>query len=82
MIWAAIFGALIFNETPDFYTLLGAGVIIASGLYIVLREDRPNVSENRPVLESRSRPETGTMPRISLMLRQRKDSESDPANEP
>ncbi|RID92451.1 DMT family transporter [Gemmobacter lutimaris] len=75
MIWAAIFGYLIFDETPDSYTLLGAAVIIASGIYIVLREGRAKVSENRPVLESRSRPETGTTPRISLLLRRRELAE-------
>lgn len=71
MIWAAIFGYLIFGETPDEWTVAGSAVIIASGLYIVLREGLTKVSENRPVLESRSRPETGVMPRISLMLRRR-----------
>lgn len=71
MIWAIIYGYLIFNEMPDEYTLIGATVIIASGLYIVMREGRAKVSENRPVLESRSRPETGIMPRISLLLRRR-----------
>lgn len=69
MIWATIYGILIFGESPDRATIIGAGVIIASGIYIVMREDKGSVSENRPVLESRSRPETGTMPRISLMLR-------------
>ena len=73
MIWAAIYGYLIFDETPDEWTLIGAAVIIASGLYIVLREGLSKASENRPVLESRSRPETGLMPRISLMLRRRGD---------
>lgn len=69
MIWAAIYGYLIFGEMPDSMTLLGAAVIIASGIYIVMREGLTNASANSPVLESRSRPETGTMPRISLMLR-------------
>ncbi|HBD92350.1 MAG: hypothetical protein A2092_04940 [Rhodobacteraceae bacterium GWE1_64_9] len=71
MIWAAIYGYLIFGETPDEWTVAGSAVIIASGLYIVLREGLTKVSENRPVLESRSRPETGVMPRISSMLRRR-----------
>lgn len=71
MLWAIFYGYLIFNETPDEYTLVGAAVIMASGLYIVMREGRAKVSENRPVLESRSRPETGLMPRISLLLRRR-----------
>ncbi|MFV0491856.1 MAG: DMT family transporter [Pseudorhodobacter sp.] len=75
MIWAAIYGYLIFGESLDRMTLIGAGVIIASGVYIVLREAGGNVSKNSPVLESRSRPETGLMPRISLMLRRSKARE-------
>jgi S-adenosylmethionine uptake transporter len=69
MIWATIFGFFLFDEIPDAMTLVGAGVIIASGIYIVMRESRVNVSKNSPVLQSRSRPETGIMPRISVMLR-------------
>lgn len=69
MIWAIFYGYLIFDETPDEWTMIGAAVIIASGIYIVLREDKGAVSENRPVLTTRSRPETGLMPRISLLLR-------------
>lgn len=76
MIWAVIFGFLVFNETPDRWTLIGATVIMASGIYIVLRESRAKVSENTPVLESRSRPETGTMPRIGLVMR-RLDADRD-----
>ena len=44
-------------------------MIIASGLYIVLREGTPTVSENRPVLETRSRFEGSLFPRISLWMR-------------
>ena len=40
MIWAALFGWLIFDEAVDAWTWTGAGVIIASGLYIVARESR------------------------------------------
>jgi len=69
MIWATIFGYLIFNEKLDVYTVVGATVIIASGIYIVLREDSPNVSLNSPVLRSKGRAETGTLPRIGQMLR-------------
>ena len=35
--------------------MTGTGIIILSGLYIVLREVRLNVSENTPVLQSRGR---------------------------
>jgi S-adenosylmethionine uptake transporter len=72
MIWAVIFGFLIFNETPDQLTLVGAGVIMASGLYIVMRESGGKVSKNSPVLQSRTRHETGMLPRISLLLRREK----------
>jgi S-adenosylmethionine uptake transporter len=52
MIWAVIFGTLFFAEAVDLFTIVGATVIIASGIYIVLREDRANVSDNQPVMAS------------------------------
>ena len=72
IIWATIFGALFFREYPDIATILGASVIIASGLYIVMRESRSSDSET-PVLRTRSRPETGTTLRISGFLWSKKD---------
>lgn len=53
----------------DLYTAIGSTVIIASGIYIVLREGTPLVSRNRPVLENRSRMDIGTQPRISSWLK-------------
>lgn len=38
LIGAALLGFLVFNELPDFWTWIGAAVIIASGLYIGYRE--------------------------------------------
>lgn len=75
IIWAALYGSLFFNETIDVMTLTGAAVIIASGLYIVLREARSEVSETTPVLRTRSRAETGTTPRIapSIWKSEKKD---------
>ncbi len=69
ILWAALYGALFFDEYPDSWTAVGAGIIIASGIYIVLREGGPSASENTPVLRSRSRFETGTVPRVSQFLR-------------
>ena len=69
IVWAIVFGFLIFGEKVDAWTGVGTAVIIAAGIYIVLREDTPSVSKNRPVLETRSRFDTGTVPRISLWLR-------------
>jgi drug/metabolite transporter (DMT)-like permease len=68
IIWATMFGMLFFDETPDIYTGVGASIIIASGLYIVLRESR-GTSENTPVLRNRSRSVTGAAPRVSLFMR-------------
>ncbi|NIZ14762.1 DMT family transporter [Phaeobacter sp. HF9A] len=55
IIWAAIFGVIFFDETLDVMTLIGAGIIIASGVFIVLREARGGRSDNTPVLRTRSR---------------------------
>ena len=41
IIWAAIFGALLFGETMSLPTILGTGLIILSGILIVARQDRP-----------------------------------------
>ncbi|SHF04629.1 Permease of the drug/metabolite transporter (DMT) superfamily [Loktanella atrilutea] len=59
ILWATAYGMLFFDETPDGATVLGAGIIIASGLYIVLRESRSEDSAT-PVLRTRARFETGT----------------------
>lgn len=64
ILWAAVYGGLFFDELPDQMTWIGAGIVIVSGLYIVLREATGLRSEHRPVLRSRSRPETGTQLRV------------------
>jgi S-adenosylmethionine uptake transporter len=69
IIWAIIFGHFLFGENIDLYTAVGTSIIIASGVYIVLREDKPSVSKNRPVLETRSRYGAMSTPRISQLLR-------------
>lgn len=43
MIWAVALGYLFFAEVPERIVLAGAGVVIASGLYIVWRERRNNL---------------------------------------
>lgn len=69
ILWAAVYGWIFFGEAVDVYTAVGSSVIIASGIYIVLREGTPSVSQNRPVLENRSRWEIGTFPRVSTWLK-------------
>jgi drug/metabolite transporter (DMT)-like permease len=40
MVWMISFGYLVFDQFPDRWTLAGAAIIVASGLYIVHREHR------------------------------------------
>lgn len=68
IIWAAIFGALFFNEYADQWTVTGTSVIILSGIYIVLREAGGGTSRTNPVLQSKSRPETGFLPRLVMRM--------------
>jgi hypothetical protein len=72
---------LFFSEIPDTTTLAGAGIVVASGLYIVLREGRARSSANRPVLQTRSRFETGTAPRVGALLRLKRPRRDDPAGD-
>ncbi|MGI9426119.1 MAG: DMT family transporter, partial [Hyphomicrobiaceae bacterium] len=69
ILWALAYGALLFDERPDVQTLVGAAIIIASGVYIVLRENRTNISVNKPVLRSRGRLIAGAYFVIAPMLR-------------
>ncbi len=60
IIWATLFGMIFFGENPDGWVALGAGIIIASGVFVVWRESRANTSANTPVLRVRSpRSDTG-----------------------
>ena len=40
MVWAAVLGFLVFGAFPDGWTIAGAGIIAASGLYAFARERR------------------------------------------
>lgn len=74
LLWAALFGALFFDEWPDWTTAIGAVIIITSGLYILLRE-RSGTSKNRPVSATKSRAIPGTHPRIGPAMSE--DAKSD-----
>ena len=67
ILWAALYGWLFFGDGVDAATAAGAAVIIASGLYVVWREGRGG-SATTPVLRTRSRAETATVPRIGRLL--------------
>ncbi|MEM9756353.1 MAG: DMT family transporter [Pseudomonadota bacterium] len=69
IIWASLYGALFFNEGLTRDTLIGTGIIVASGLYIVLREARGGRSATTPVLRTRSRLGTPSAPRIAPFVK-------------
>jgi len=43
LIWATALGYLIFGDVPSAYVLLGSAIVIASGLYVMMRERRLGV---------------------------------------
>jgi drug/metabolite transporter (DMT)-like permease len=69
IIWATVYGTLFFDERIDNATILGASIIIASGMYIVLRESNAGTSATTPVTRTRSRHETGTYMRAGPFMR-------------
>jgi drug/metabolite transporter (DMT)-like permease len=58
LIWATLLGFMLWGELPDKYTLVGAGIVILSGLYIVYRET-VKIGQARPQLPSMSPDDTG-----------------------
>lgn len=38
LVWAAVFGFVLWEDVPGPYTVIGAGIIVASGLYLTYRE--------------------------------------------
>ena len=40
LLWGAALGYLIFGDLPDFWTIIGAAIIIASGIYLIETERR------------------------------------------
>ncbi len=77
IIWAMIFGALFFGESPDVMTLVGAAIIVASGLFIIAREALGGNSEQTPVLRTRSRGISPGSMRVSVALRRPEREENE-----
>jgi drug/metabolite transporter (DMT)-like permease len=48
LVFAIVIGYLLFGEIPNGLTMLGAGIIIASTLYITIRESRLGVPKTTP----------------------------------
>jgi drug/metabolite transporter (DMT)-like permease len=58
LIWATLLGFLLWRELPDTPTLVGAGIVVASGLYIFYRETI-KVGRAQPKLPSMSPDDIG-----------------------
>ncbi|PSL18636.1 DMT family transporter [Shimia abyssi] len=71
IIWAIFFGYFLYGESVDQQTLIGAGIIITSGLYVVVREAFAGTSDNTPVLRTRSRGFAPGAFRVSQALRKK-----------
>ncbi len=70
ILWAVFYGYFLFGDVPDIWVGTGAGIIIASGLFVVWRESRADVSTTRPFLRVRNlRPDTIPILRHRLRLR-------------
>jgi drug/metabolite transporter (DMT)-like permease len=72
IIWATIYGSLLFNEHVTTPVLIGSSLVIASGLYIVAREAFGGQSMNKPVTRTRSRSFAPGGLRVSTLLRGRR----------
>ncbi|PWK60240.1 DMT family transporter [Roseicyclus mahoneyensis] len=68
ILWATVYGLIFFDEGLEWATVIGTGVIVASGVYIVFREDRGGTSTTTPVLRTRSRVGAPSVPRVASLL--------------
>ena len=54
IIWAILFGSLLFGEVPDAFVLVGSTLIITSGIFIIWREYKVESEQEGPVTGSKS----------------------------
>ena len=50
LVWALILGFLVFGEWPETLTLIGAAIIVATGVFSLLREARLKRRARKPIL--------------------------------
>lgn len=48
ILWATLFGFILFSELPDIWTIVGASIIAGSGLYIFHREQQKGLVKEPP----------------------------------
>jgi S-adenosylmethionine uptake transporter len=52
LFWGTLFGYILFAEIPDRWTITGAAVIVASGLYLVYRERKAHIERRIIISEA------------------------------
>ena len=52
LVWATLFGFVVWGDVPIWTTLLGAAMIIGSGLYIFLRERQLAMAQTEASVET------------------------------
>ena len=57
LLWATLLGYMLWGELPDTMTLIGAGIVISSGLYMIYRETK-KLGRAQPQLPSMSPDDT------------------------
>lgn len=72
ILWATVFGTWLFNEYVTQPVLIGSGLVIISGLYIVAREAVGGKSSNKPVTRTRTRAFSPGGLRVSSLLKKRR----------
>lgn len=72
ILWATVFGTWLFNEHVTQPVLIGSGLVIISGLYIVAREAVGGQSSNKPVTRTRTRAFAPGGLRVSSLLKKRR----------
>jgi drug/metabolite transporter (DMT)-like permease len=50
IIWAVLFGYLVFGDLPSIATLVGVAIIIGAGLYIFMQEQKEAAAERAAAL--------------------------------
>ncbi len=76
IIWAVVYGALLFDEFPDRSTYIGTAIIIMSGIYILQREATGGGTTQSPVLKTRTRIGLPAALRVGLILRRQRNRRS------
>jgi drug/metabolite transporter (DMT)-like permease len=51
IIWMILLGYIVFGDRPDVWTLIGAAIVVASGLYVFARERARGIVRPAPAIE-------------------------------